>query len=55
MDGDFVFWDVHHAHNTLVIELEHEHFSKLVIEVADPIAAIAALRNAISIQRTRLT
>ena len=51
MDGDFVFWDVHHAHNTIVIELEHEHLSKLVIEVADPLASIAFLRNAISLQR----
>ena len=52
MDGEFVLWDVHHAHNTVIIELDHEHFSKLVIEVADPMAAIASLTNAISMQRT---
>src|SRR5947208_11163562 len=33
---ELVFWDVRNAENTIVIELEHEHFKKLVIEVADP-------------------
>ena len=48
MDGDFVFWDVHHAPNTLLIELDHENFSKIVIEVADPVAAVADLKNAMA-------
>jgi len=45
--GGFVFWDVRNAENTIVVVLEHEHFSKLVIEVADPAATIGFLRNAI--------
>jgi hypothetical protein len=46
-DGNLVFWDVHNAENTIIVELEHEHFAKLIIEVADPIAAVALLTNAI--------
>ena len=43
--GDLVFWDVHHAENTITIELEHEHFGKLVIEVTEPNDAIALIKN----------
>ncbi len=46
--GDFVFWDVHHPEKTIVIELDHEHFAKLIIEVADPNAAVSLIENAIS-------
>ena len=44
--GDLVFWDVHNAENTIVIVLEHEHFNKLIIEVADPAAAVGLIKNA---------
>jgi hypothetical protein len=46
-DG-FVFWDVLNPENTIVIDLDHEHFTKLILEVADPKAAVALLENAIS-------
>ena len=46
-DGGFVFWDVHRAENTIVVELEHERFEKLVIEVADPEAAVNEINNAV--------
>lgn len=45
--GELVFWDVHNAANTLVVVLEHEFFSKLIIEVADPIDTTAMLKNSI--------
>jgi len=45
--GEMVFWDVHNAANTLVVDLEHEYFSKLIIEVANPTDAIAMLKNSI--------
>ncbi|HLH38331.1 MAG TPA: hypothetical protein VKX39_04215 [Bryobacteraceae bacterium] len=35
-DGEWVFWDVHHPGNTIVIELRDEHYKKLVVEVANP-------------------
>lgn len=47
-DGGRVFWDVRHPENTIVVELDHEHFSKLIIEVADPVAAVSLLQSAIS-------
>jgi hypothetical protein len=47
-EGDFVFWDVHNPEKTIIIDLEHEHFGKLIIEVADPSAAVSLISNAIS-------
>ena len=44
-DGGFVFWDVHHPENTVVIELSHERYAKLVIEVADPVAAVNLIND----------
>jgi hypothetical protein len=34
--GELVFWDVHEPKNTIVIELEHERYKKLIIEVENP-------------------
>jgi hypothetical protein len=34
-EGELVFWDVHHPEKTIVIELEHERYKKLIIEVED--------------------
>jgi hypothetical protein len=50
-DGGFVFWDVHHPENTIVVDLEHERFQKLVIEVADPDAAANEINLAVSGRR----
>lgn len=46
-DG-FVFWDVLHPEKTIVIDLDHEHLAKLIMEVADPQVAVALLNGAIS-------
>jgi hypothetical protein len=45
--GDMVFWDVRNAANTVVVDLEHEHFNKLVIEVEYPGDTTAMLKSAI--------
>ena len=45
--GEFVFWDVRNPQNTIVVELVHEDFSKLVIEVAEPDAVINTIIKAI--------
>lgn len=42
---EWVFWDVHHHENTIVIELRHEHYSKLVIEVERPEQAIELIQR----------
>ena len=47
-----VFWDVHDPLNTIVIDLENEHFAKLIIEVAAPDAAVSLLQQAISQRRS---
>jgi hypothetical protein len=47
-DGGLVFWDVHHPEKTIVVELEHERYQKLIVEVADPEAAVARINNALT-------
>jgi hypothetical protein len=42
-----VFFDVHDPERTIVIELEHEHYLRLVIEVEDPEGVVATLQSAI--------
>jgi len=44
-DGQRVFWDVHHPENTIVIDLHDERFHQLIVEVADPQAAVSLIRS----------
>jgi predicted nucleic acid-binding protein len=44
-DG-LVFYDVHDPSRTIVLELEHEHYRRLVVEVEDPAAALQQFRDA---------
>jgi hypothetical protein len=46
LDGEHAFWDVHDPDRTVVIELDHERFAKLVLEVEDPQATAAAINTA---------
>ncbi len=43
LHGERVFWDVRHPDRALVVELEHEQYSELVVEVENPDAAVAPL------------
>ncbi len=45
--GNRVFWDVHNPDNTVVIELKDERYNELVVEVADPAAAVELVRAAL--------
>ena len=45
--GKRVFWDVHHPEKTIVIDLHDERFNQLVVEVADPTAAVELIQNAL--------
>jgi hypothetical protein len=45
--GNRVFWDVHHPDNTVAIVLADEKYQRLVVEVEDVDATIAAVRGAI--------
>jgi hypothetical protein len=42
-----VFWDVHHPESTIVIDLHDERYNQLIVEVADPAAAVELIRNAL--------
>ena len=46
-DGKRVFWDVHNPENTVVIELKDERYNKLIVEVADPKAAVELVKAAL--------
>lgn len=49
--GGLVFWDVRNPENTIVIDLSHELYNKLIIEVADPAAAVRLINQAASSHR----
>jgi hypothetical protein len=46
--GELVFWDVRDPARTIIVSLDHERYKKLIIEVADPAAAIMRLRQSIA-------
>jgi len=45
--GERVFWDVHNPDNTIVIELKDERYKQLIVEVADPNAAVELIKAAL--------
>lgn len=47
-DGQRVFWDVHHPDNTIVIQLKDERYNELIVEVADPKAAVEMVKAALA-------
>ena len=46
-EGERVFWDVHDPEKTVVIRLKDERYARLVIEVEDPPATVAAIQEAL--------
>ena len=44
-DGAFMFWDVHNPERTIVVELTHETYGALVIEVEEPAKAVAVMQE----------
>ena len=46
-DGKRVFWDVQNPENTVVIELKDERYNELIVEVADPQAAVELVKAAV--------
>jgi len=43
-----VFYDVHDPEQTVVFELDHEHYRRLVVEVKDPSGTVALVNTALS-------
>jgi len=48
--GQKAFWDVHDPEKTVVIELRDERYNELIVEVADPAAAVEIVRGAAGLQ-----
>jgi hypothetical protein len=44
-NGETIFWDVRNTDNVIVVELNHEHFKRLVIEVENPAEAIEIIKG----------
>jgi hypothetical protein len=42
--GKRIFWDVHNPENTIVIDLRDERYGELIVEVADPAAAVQLIQ-----------
>ena len=42
-----VFWDVHHPEKTIIIDLRDERYNELIVEVADPDAAVKLIQDAL--------
>lgn len=45
-DGEWTFFDVHNSEKILVIDLENEHYKRLVVEVEDPVSSADIINNA---------
>jgi len=43
--GGLVFWDLHNPDNAIAIDLNHERYERLIVEVADPAAAVQFVRS----------
>ena len=46
-EGKRVFWDVHDPKRVIVIELSDERYDELIIEAANPTAALKLLQTSI--------
>lgn len=46
--GEWTFWDVHDPDKAVVIGLDHEHYSQLVVGVDDPDSTVEAVRAALA-------
>jgi hypothetical protein len=48
--GDRVFWDVHDPDKAIAISLKDDRYARLVVEVDDPVATLAAITKAIPLR-----
>ena len=52
-NGRVVFYDVHDPARTIVIELDHEHYDRMVVEVEEPEIEAGKVGKAISLSRRK--
>lgn len=43
-----MFWDVRRPEHTIVVELKHERYQKLMVEVADPDAVVNMINGVLA-------
>ncbi|GIF19148.1 hypothetical protein BJ973_006195 [Actinoplanes tereljensis] len=48
INGERVFWDVHHPANAVVIQLADERYTRLIIEVPNPRETVDQIEQAIA-------
>jgi hypothetical protein len=48
-EGELVFWDVSDPEKTVVIELEHEWYKKLIIEVENPAQTVEMINSSVGV------
>uniref|UniRef100_UPI003F496E6E hypothetical protein n=1 Tax=Nonomuraea bangladeshensis TaxID=404385 RepID=UPI003F496E6E len=48
LDGEQVFWDVRNPAKAIVIQLADERYTRLVVQVDDPRAAVTLIEDAIT-------
>lgn len=46
--GEWTFWDVHDPNKAVILRLDHEHFSRVVVGVDDPAATVELVRSALA-------
>jgi hypothetical protein len=51
--GELVFWDVHDGANAIRIQLDHERYKELIVEVAEPSSDVQRINHAAA--RARLS
>lgn len=49
--GELVFYDVHDPDRTIVLELDHERYKKLIVEVEDPEKAKTTIERSLNRKR----
>ena len=46
--GDRIFWDVHHPEQAVTINLQHDKYAKVIVDVPDPEATVTRVRQALA-------
>jgi hypothetical protein len=46
--GRLVFYDTHKPENTIVVDLDHENYDQLILQVRDPAWAVKTITDAVA-------
>jgi hypothetical protein len=46
--GRLVFYDTHKPENTIVVELDHENYDQLILQVRDPVGSVKEINDAVA-------